>query len=78
LLKVGTIGSNLIVIDAIELDGLQFTLEQNINKVNLTQLLSNVEKQDENNISTSAKTQDNNQQRIKIKFADWIGKKSNN
>jgi hypothetical protein len=39
----------LIVIDAIELDGLQFTLEQNINKVNLTQLLSNVEKQDENN-----------------------------
>jgi hypothetical protein len=30
-------------------DGLQFTLEQNINKVNLTQLLSNVEKQDENN-----------------------------
>jgi hypothetical protein len=40
LLKVGTIGSNLIVIDAIELDGLQFTLEQNINKVNLTQLLS--------------------------------------
>jgi hypothetical protein len=48
-------------------DGLQFTLEQNINKVNLTQLLSNVEKQDENNISASAKTQDNNQQRIKIK-----------
>jgi hypothetical protein len=46
----------LIVIDAIELDGLQFTLEQNINKVNLTQLLSNVEKQDENNISASAKT----------------------
>jgi hypothetical protein len=41
--------------------------EQNINKVNLTQLLSNVEKQDENNISASAKTQDNNQQRIKIK-----------
>jgi cell division protein FtsX len=35
--------------------------------VNLTQLLSNVEKQDENNISASAKTQDNNQQRIKIK-----------
>jgi hypothetical protein len=33
----------------------------------LTQLLSNVEKQDENNISASAKTQDNNQQRIKIK-----------
>jgi hypothetical protein len=26
-----------------------------------------VEKQDENNISASAKTQDNNQQRIKIK-----------
>jgi hypothetical protein len=47
LLKVGAIKSNLIVIDAIELDGLQFTLEQNINKVNLTQLLSNVEKQDE-------------------------------
>ncbi|CAC9436720.1 hypothetical protein BSPLISOX_1090 [uncultured Gammaproteobacteria bacterium] len=67
LLKVGAIKSNLIVIDAIELDGLQFTLEQNINKVNLTQLLSNVEKQDENNISASAKTQDNNQQRIKIK-----------
>jgi hypothetical protein len=43
LLKVGAIKSNLIVIDAIELDGLQFTLEQNINKVNLTQLLSNVE-----------------------------------
>jgi hypothetical protein len=43
----------LIVIDIIELDGLQFTLEQNINKVNLTQLLSNVEKQDENNISAS-------------------------
>jgi hypothetical protein len=30
-------------------------------------VLSNVEKQDENNISASAKTQDNNQQRIKIK-----------
>jgi hypothetical protein len=30
LLKVGAIKSNLIVIDAIELDGLQFTLEQNI------------------------------------------------
>jgi hypothetical protein len=58
LLKVGAIKSNLIVIDVIELDGLQFTLEQNINKVNLTQLLSNVEKQDENNISASAKTQD--------------------
>jgi hypothetical protein len=30
-----------------------------------------VEKQDENNISASAKTQDNNQQRIKIKTNFW-------
>jgi hypothetical protein len=30
LLKIGVIDSNLIVIDTIELDGLQFTLEQNI------------------------------------------------
>ncbi|SMM98695.1 Phage-related tail protein [uncultured Candidatus Thioglobus sp.] len=66
-LKIGTIDDALIIIDKIELDGLKFTLEQNSNQVNLTQLLDNLKKQDEKGGSAAAKAQENLEQRIKIK-----------
>lgn len=66
-LRVGDIDNNLIVIDEIKLDGLKFILEQNAGKVNLTQLLDNLEKQDKNNAPTNTKTQEIQEKRIKIK-----------
>jgi hypothetical protein len=70
LLKIGTISHNLIVIDEIKLDELHFALEQNANQVNLTQLLHNLEKQDNptNIKATNPKTQKSQVKRIKIKY----------
>ncbi len=66
-LKIGDISDNLIVIDEIKFDGLKFTLEQNANKVNLTQLLDNLEKQNKSTSATTSKAQENQEKRIKIK-----------
>ncbi|SMN11967.1 Phage-related tail protein [uncultured Candidatus Thioglobus sp.] len=67
-LKIGAIDDDLIIIDKIELDGLKFTLEQNSNQVNLTQLLNNLKKQDEkDSVSVAAKSQESQEKRIKIK-----------
>lgn len=67
-LKVGDIDNNLIVIDEIKLDGLEFILEQNSNKVNLTQLLNNLEKPSQNTKSTTSTSKSKTQEkRIKIK-----------
>ena len=67
LLKVGDIGNNLIVIDEIKLDGLKFILEQNAGKVNLTQLLDNLEKPSQNRVSTNANKSTIQEKRIKVK-----------
>jgi len=66
LLKIGVIDSHLIVIDEVKLDGLEFTLEQNSIKVNLTQLLDSLEKPSGHN-TANTKVQQIQEQRIKIK-----------
>lgn len=67
-LKIGDINSHLIVIDEIALDGLEFTLEQNGYKVNLTQLLDSLEKPSgHNNNTANTKVEQIQEQRIKIK-----------
>ncbi|BAS67126.1 AsmA family protein [Bathymodiolus septemdierum thioautotrophic gill symbiont] len=66
-LKVGDIDDSLIVIDEIKLDGLKFILEQNSSKVNLIQLLDNLEKPSQNSTSTSAGKSAAQEKRIKIK-----------
>ncbi|SGZ77132.1 Phage-related tail protein [Bathymodiolus thermophilus thioautotrophic gill symbiont] len=74
LLKIGPINSHLIVIDEIKLDGLQFALEQNANQVNLTQLLTNLDKPDNNTLTsakpTTQKSQKSQTKRIQIKHLE--------
>ncbi len=60
-LKIGDISGNLIVIDEITLDGLVFVLEQNAHKVNLIQLIDNLETSEDSDTNTQSN------KRIKIK-----------
>ncbi len=60
-LKVGDISGNLIVIDEITLDGLEFVLEQNAHNFNLVQLIDNLETSGDSN------TNKQSNKRIKIK-----------
>ncbi len=70
LLEMGDTSDDLIVINAVKLDGLEFVLEQNNTQVNLTKLIENLDKTntsvDKYNDKNSSKTQG----RIKIKHLE--------
>ncbi|SMN14676.1 Phage-related tail protein [uncultured Candidatus Thioglobus sp.] len=62
-LEMGDISDDLIVINKVKFDGLEFVLEQNSTQVNLSTLIDNLDK-----ISTKAtESSDSSAQRIKIK-----------
>ncbi len=61
LLKIGDISGDLIVIDEITIDGLEFVLEQNAHNFNLVQLIDNLDTSGDSNTNTQSN------KRIKIK-----------
>ncbi len=66
-LKVGDMGDDLIVVDELIFDGLEFVLEQNDANVNLTQLIDNLaQSQSSSGSSSDSRRSDANEQRIKI------------
>jgi hypothetical protein len=67
LLEIGDISDDLIVIDAVKLDGLEFVLEQNNTQVNLTTLIENLDKTDASGNKNNSKNSNKIQRRIKIK-----------
>lgn len=64
---------NLIVLEQLEFDGLLFTLEQNARKVNLVELLKQLDRQSSNNTKQRFEDQKHkNTHRVKIKQLSFI------
>jgi hypothetical protein len=70
LLKMGDTSDDVIVIDAVKLDGLEFVLEQNNTQVNLTTLIENLYKTNASDDKYNDKNNHKIQRRIKIKHLE--------
>ncbi|SHN91066.1 Phage-related tail protein [Bathymodiolus heckerae thiotrophic gill symbiont] len=66
-LKMGDISDDLIVINEVKFDGLEFVLEQNSTQVNLSTLIDNLDKTSENFDKNQNETSINDSHRIKVK-----------
>ncbi len=67
VLRIGDISDDLFVIENLSLSGLEFTLEQKGAKVNLSQLLDNLDTLEPTNTDTSDNSSTSTDMRIKIK-----------
>jgi hypothetical protein len=70
LLEMGDTSDDLIVINAVKLDGLEFVLEQNNTQVNLTKLIENLDKTNASVDKYNDKNNSKTQGRIKIKHLE--------